>query len=124
MEVIFTDRELDVMEVLWESGAATVAEVRQRLRDELAYNTVLTVLRTLEEKGFVGHEEEGRAYRYHALVEHDSARSSALRKVMRRLFAGSPELLLTQLVGDRQLTDEEVRRMQALLESRLREVGE
>jgi BlaI family transcriptional regulator, penicillinase repressor len=124
MEVIFTDRELDVMEVLWETGAATVAEVREHLRDELAYNTVLTVLRTLEEKGFVGHQEEGRAYRYHALVERDRARSSALGKVMRRLFAGSPELLLTHLVGDRDLSEEEVRRMRALLESRLEEVEE
>ena len=63
MEVTFTDRELDVMGVLWERGPSTVTEVREGLADELAYTTVLTVLRVLEEKGHVGHEEEGRAPR-------------------------------------------------------------
>ena len=62
MPVSFTDRELDVMAVLWERGPSTVAEVRAALEDELAYNTVLTVLRTLEDKGYVGHQEAGRAY--------------------------------------------------------------
>ena len=57
----FTDRELDVMAVLWERGPSTVAEVREHLEDRLAYTTVLTVLRTLEAKGFVSHEEEGDA---------------------------------------------------------------
>ena len=69
----FTDRELDVMAVLWDRGDATVAEVQERLSDDLAYTTVLTVLRTLEEKGHVGHREEGRAYRYHPLVERAEA---------------------------------------------------
>ena len=55
MRISFTDRELDVMAVLWERGSATVAEVRERLPDDLAYTTVLTVLRTLEEKGHVEH---------------------------------------------------------------------
>ena len=68
MEVQFTDRELDVMNVLWEEGPATVAQVQAQLADALAYTTVLTILRTLEEKGHVGHEEAGRAYRYHARV--------------------------------------------------------
>ena len=58
MRISFTDRELDVMAVLWERGSATVAEVRERIPDELAYTTVLTVLRTLEEKGHVGHRGE------------------------------------------------------------------
>ncbi|HZD03998.1 MAG TPA: BlaI/MecI/CopY family transcriptional regulator, partial [Longimicrobiales bacterium] len=82
-EVIFTERELDVMAVLWEHGSATVAEVQERLRDDLAYTTVLTILRTLEEKGRVGHREEGRAYRYHPLVEKDTAQDSALRRLTR-----------------------------------------
>ena len=61
VEIQFTDRELDVMGVLWERGASTVAEVQTSLHDELAYTTVLTILRTLEEKGHVSHEEAGRA---------------------------------------------------------------
>ncbi|HEX7241398.1 MAG TPA: BlaI/MecI/CopY family transcriptional regulator [Longimicrobiaceae bacterium] len=119
MEISFTDRELDVMSVLWDGGPATVAEVRARLADDLAYTTVLTVLRTLEEKGFVGHEEEGKAYRYHPLVERQTAGESALRRMMRKLFKDSPELLLTHLVSDRKLTDEELRRMRSLLDEQL-----
>lgn len=120
-EVIFTERELDVMGVLWELRSATVAEVRGRLADELAYTTVLTVLRTLEEKGHVGHDEEGRAYRYYPTVERDRAQKSALQRLTRKLFAGSTEMLLTRLVADRDLDDEELRRLQRLLEERLQE---
>ena len=119
MDVAFTDRELDVMAVLWEHGSATVAEVRDRLADELAYTTVLTVLRTLEEKGHVAHREEGKAYRYVPLVERAAAGTSALRRLVRKVFRGSPELLLTQLVSDRQLSRAELERLRALLEERL-----
>ncbi len=115
----FTDRELDVMAVLWDRGDATVAEVQERLADELAYTTVLTVLRTLEEKGHVGHEEDGRAYRYHPLVEREEAGASVLARLLDRVFAGSPELLLTQLVAERDLSDEELERMRRLLDDRL-----
>lgn len=121
MEIAFTERELDVMGVLWEHGPATVAEVRERLQDELAYTTVLTVLRTLEEKGYVGHAEEGKAYRYHPLVEHGDAGTSLLRRLTRKLFRNSPEMLLTHLVSDRDLSDAELRRMRSLLEERLAE---
>ena len=115
----FGDRELDVMAVLWEHGAATVAEVRERLADDLAYNTVLTVLRTLEDKGHVGHEEEGRAYRYFPLVDREAAGTSALGRIVGKLFGGSRELLLTQLVSDRRLGRDELERMRRLLDERL-----
>ena len=124
MEIAFTDRELDVMGVLWDLGGATVAEVRDRLSDDLAYTTVLTVLRTLEEKGYVGHVEEGKAHRFHPLVQRQDAGASVLRRITRKLFKNSPELLLTHLVSDRGLTEEELRRMRALLEERLGEGGE
>ena len=124
MEIAFTDRELDVMGVLWDLGGATVAEVRDRLSDDLAYTTVLTVLRTLEEKGYVGHVEEGKAHRFHPLVERQAAGASVLRRITRKLFKDSPELLLTHLVSDRGLSDEALRRMRALLEERLGEGGE
>lgn len=119
MDVRFTARELDVINVLWDRGPSTVAEVRDALEDELAYTTVLTVLRVLEEKGHVAHEAEGRAHRYHALVERDTAARSALRRVKERLFSGSSELLLTRLVEDEPLSDEELRRMRDLLADRL-----
>jgi predicted transcriptional regulator len=119
--VSFTDRELDVMSVLWDLGSATVAEVRERLSDELAYTTVLTVLRTLEQKGHVGHTGEGRAHRYHPLVKRAAAGRSALRRLVEKVFDGSPELLLTQLVSDKNLSDEELRRLRRLVDERLRE---
>jgi predicted transcriptional regulator len=118
----FTDRELDVMAVLWEVGEATVAEVQGRLADELAYTTVLTVLRTLEEKGHVGHRAgRGRAYVYRPLVEREEAGQSALDRVIDRVFGGSAELLLTQLVSDRELSEAELERMRRLLDERLKE---
>ena len=121
MRVSFTDRELDVMSVLWDAGSATVAEVRDRLSDRLAYTTVLTVLRTLEQKGYVGHVGEGRAHRYHPLIRREAAGRSALRRLVDTVFNGSPELLLTQLVSDKNLSDEELRRLRKLLADRLRE---
>ena len=121
MPIAFTDRELDVMSVLWDAGSATVAEVRERLSDDLAYTTVLTVLRTLEQKGYVGHTGEGRAHRYRPLVKRAAAGRSALRRLVDKVFDGSPELLLTQLVYDRNLGDEELRRLRKLLADRLRE---
>ena len=124
MAVSFTDRELDVMAVLWDHGPSTVAEVRDRLDDPLAYTTVLTVLRTLEDKGHVGHEEIGRAYRYHAEVAREAAGESALRRMLGKLFAGSPELLLTQLVQERGLDPAALRRMRGLLDARIEASGD
>jgi len=119
--IAFTDRELDVMNVLWDAGSATVAEVRERLSDDLAYTTVLTVLRTLDQKGYVAHIGEGRAHRYRPLVKRAAAGRSALRRLVEKVFDGSPELLLTQLVSDKNLSDEELRRLRKLLAERLRE---
>jgi predicted transcriptional regulator len=121
MQIAFTDRELDVMSVLWDLDSATVAEVRERLTDDLAYTTVLTVLRTLEQKGYVGHTGEGRAHRYRPLVKREAAGRSALRRLVDKVFDGSPEMLLTNLVSDKNLTDEELRRLRRLLQGRLRE---
>lgn len=120
MRISFTDRELDVMAVLWERGTATVTEVRERLTDELAYTTVLTVLRTLEEKGHVGHRGEGKAHRYFPLVERRVAGRSALARLIDTVFNGSPELLLTQLVSDKDLTEEQLKRVRKLMDARLR----
>lgn len=121
MAVRFTDRELDLMAVLWERGPSTVAEVREQLDDDLAYTTVLTILRTLEQKGHVGHEEEGKAHRYFARVDREAAGESALRHMVAKLFAGSPSLLLTQLVSDESLSAAEMKRMRKLLKKRLTE---
>ncbi len=124
--VAFTDRELDVMTVLWDSGPSTVGEVRDALAragHTLAYTTVLTILRTLEAKARVAHDEEGRAHRYRPLVAREVARRSALRRLLGTVFAGSPELLLTQLVDERGLSADELLRMRALLDRRIRQAG-
>ena len=121
MRIAFTDRELDVMSVLWDIGPATVADVRERIADELAYTTVLTVLRTLEQKGHVGHTEDGRAHRYKPLVKREVAGRTALRRLRDTVCDGSPELLLTQLESDKNLSEEELRRLRKLLADRLRE---
>jgi predicted transcriptional regulator len=110
-----TDREADVMRVLWERGPSTVAEVRAALDDSLAYTTVQTILRILEEKGFAGHEEEGRQHRFHPQVAETEARQTALKHLLGKLFRGSSELLMTQLVSENALSAEQIRRMRRLL---------
>ena len=119
----FTSRELDVMSVLWRAGSGTVAEVREQLADELAYTTVLWVLQTLEEKGYVRHEREGRAHRYIPLVESEAAGASALDRIVDKVFHGSAEQLLAQLVTERDFPPEELQRMRDLLDRRLAEQG-
>jgi predicted transcriptional regulator len=115
VEIQLTDREADVMQVLWDHGPSVVNEVKERLTDELAYTTVLTILRTLEQKGYVNHAEEGRVHRYFAAVKEDAARKSALQHLTGKLFKGSSELLFAHLVSDRKLSPDQIRRMRDLL---------
>lgn len=115
----FTDRELDVMAVLWDRGPSTVAEVREQLEDRLAYTTVLTVLRTLEAKGYASHEEEGKAHRYAPLVARDRAGKTALGQVLDKIFGGSREMLLANLVRERGVDAAELRRLRKILDARL-----
>ena len=116
MRIVLADREADLMEVLWDQGPSTVAEVRKKLKAKLAYNTVLSILRTLEAKGYVGHEEEGRAHRYLARIARDAARHSALRHLSAKLFKGSVELLLTSAVSGQDLSEAEIKRIRDLLD--------
>ena len=116
MEIMLFDRELEVMEILWQGGSATVAEVRAALPEKMAYTTVLTVLRRLEKKGYVTHEEDGQAHRYLPAIGPEAARESALERLVRRLFGGSKELLLTHLVSSRSFSPEERRRLRELVD--------
>jgi predicted transcriptional regulator len=116
-DIYLTDREADVMQVLWEHGPSVVNEVKEKLADDLAYTTVLTILRTLEQKGYVKHEEEGRVHRYFATVKEDAARKSALQHLTGKLFKGSAELLFTHLVSDKKLSADQIQRMRELLAS-------
>ena len=116
MDISLTNREASVMQILWDHGPSVVAEVRAHLHDELAYTTVLTILRTLEAKGYVAHNEEGRVHRYVAAVEQQAAQKSALRHLTSKLFKGSAELLFAHLVSDKKLTPAQLQRMRTLLE--------
>lgn len=118
MDISLTDREADVMHILWERGPSVVSEVRAGLADDLAYTTVLTILRTLESKGYVTHVEEGRGHRYTAAVKQQAARKSALRHLTSKLFGGSTELLFAHLVADKNLTPKQARRMRELLKEK------
>jgi len=117
--VVLTSREMDVMNVLWRLGSGTVSEVQEGLSDDLAYTTVLTILRTLEKKGHVGHRSEGRAHRYAPRVEREEAQEGALRRLTRKLFSGSPELLMAHLLKERGLTEDQLRRLRDLVDERL-----
>ena len=110
-EIILGDRELDVMAVLWQTGSGTVAEVREELPADLAYTTVLTILRNLEAKGFVRHESRGKAHRYFPVVARQQARKSALTRMLDGLFHSSPEELIAHLVDEKELSAAQLRRL-------------
>jgi predicted transcriptional regulator len=120
-DIYFPPRELAVMSVLWRLGSATVAEVRDGLDEDLAYTTVLSALQTLEDKGYVGHETEGRAYRYVPLVEAERAGGSAIKRIRDAIFHGSAERMFAQMVADKHLSRAELQEMRKLLAKRLGE---
>lgn len=107
------------MRVLWEKGESTVGEVVAELRDKPkpAYNTVLTLLRILERKGYVTHRKAGRAFIFLPSIDRGRARKNALKTFVNRFFDGSPRLLVLNLLEDDQLSSEEL----AQLRQKLRE---
>lgn len=119
MGVAFTERELDIMAVLWARGPSTTAEVRAELSDDITHNTVQKMLSILEEKGHVAHVEEGRTHRFHALVAREEAGTSAFGRLMDKMFAGSAEALLLHFVKDRRLTRADLERVRRVLDDRL-----
>jgi BlaI family transcriptional regulator, penicillinase repressor len=114
-----TDAELRLMNVLWDGGAATVEEVIQRVDGEPkpAHNTVLTLLRILERKGYVSHGREGRAFRFRPLVDRSGARRTALQYLLNRFFEGSPGLLVQNVLEQERLSGEEIARLRRMIGS-------
>jgi BlaI family transcriptional regulator, penicillinase repressor len=124
MTISLGNREAEVMSALWQHGPSTVNDVLAVLKDKLAYTTVLTILRNLESKGCVRHSAEGRAHRYEAIVKQSSVRRSAVRQLADALFHGSPsDLLLVQLTSERKLSDDQIRRIQAILDENKKPKG-
>ncbi|MEJ2541216.1 MAG: BlaI/MecI/CopY family transcriptional regulator [Gemmatimonadota bacterium] len=112
----FTDRELDIMSVLWRDGSGTVAEVRGALHDEAGYTTVLKQLQILETKGAIRHQKEGRAYRYFPVADAVDAGESGLQRLLETVFQGSAEMALARLVEAAPPAADELARMRALLD--------
>ena len=113
-----TDAELRLMEVLWAIGSGTVADVANALPEgaPLAYSSVLTTLRVLENKGYLTHRKDGRAFIYRPLVGREQARQSAVAHLVSRFFENSPELLMLNLLGDGKLKPGELDRLKARIE--------
>ena len=111
MSETLTPLELEIMQVLWEQGASTVAEVQPKLKGDLAYTTVQTMLNVLLKKDKVTRAPEGRAFRYSAAVSRNRATGGALKDMVKRMFGGSPEALLMALVDTRQISAEELTRI-------------
>ena len=116
MKISLGSRESEVMDVLWRRGPSTVNEVLGGLSAQLAYTTVLTILQNLESKKCVRHVVEGRAHRYQAIVEQAAFRRTAVQQLKKKLFRGSSELFLTQLVDDHKLSKDQLQRIQAILD--------
>src|SRR5271163_467790 len=106
-----TPLELEIMQVLWEAGPCTVAEVQPKLKAELAYTTVQTMLNVLLRKKKVKRVQEGRAHRYRPTVSRERATGSALSDLVKRMFGGSSEALLMAMVDTRQISAEELARV-------------
>ncbi len=105
------------MRVLWDCDRATVGDIAERIEGspKPAYNTVLTMLRILETKGYVRHEKDGRAFVYAPLIDRGEARRSALSHLLHRFFDGSPELLVLDLLGHDEATPDELKRLRTLI---------
>lgn len=111
-----TEADLRLMNVLWERGASTVGEVLEALSEQLAYSTVLTTLRILEQKGYVGHTKEGRAFLYQPIVDQDGARRKAVRHLVDHFFNKSPELLVLNVLKQEEFDDEDLKRLKSMIE--------
>jgi predicted transcriptional regulator len=113
-----TDAELRLMNVLWEKGAGTVSDVVEALPKSvpLAYSTVLTTLRILENKGYLAHRQEGRAFIYRPVIGRDQARQSAVSYLVRRFFDGSRDQLVLRLLEDKGIDARELKRLRRLIE--------
>lgn len=108
-----TEAELRLMKILWRRGEAAVTDLVEALPEgeQLAYNSVLTTIRILEQKGYVEHRQEGRAFVYWPCVKENDASRSEVRNVMNRFFGNSREKLLLSLLGDEEVSTEELARL-------------
>jgi BlaI family transcriptional regulator, penicillinase repressor len=115
--VALTDAEADVMAVLWRLRKASVGEVVTAIKKTrpVTYSTIQTVLRILETKGYVTHDKVARAFVYEPVIDERQARRRALRHLVRRLFEGSPSLLVLNVLEDEEIDPAERERLRKLI---------
>lgn len=113
-----TEAELRIMNVLWDKGSATVHEVLQALpsKPNLAYNSVLTIIRILETKGYVKHVKDKRAHIYMSKIDREDATRFEVRHLVSRFFGNSHERLLLNILEESSIDAEELARVRELLE--------
>ena len=113
-----TEAELRLMRILWNRGESTVSDLVAALpkKEALAYNSVLTTIRILEQKGYVQHRKDGRAFSYVALIQEDQAGESEVRHVLSRFFGDSREKLMLALLGDGEIAPDELARLKEAIE--------
>ena len=113
-----TEAELRLMKILWRRGESAVSDLVAELPEgeALAYNSVLTTIRILEQKGYVEHRQEGRAFVYRPCVAEQEASRSEVRHVLSRFFGNSRERLLLSLLDDSEITPEELQRLKDAIE--------
>ena len=113
------DLQLHIMRVLWQRGPASVADVQQALDErELAYTTIATMLRKMEERGLVKHKSEGRAFFYRAAVPPEAVSRSMAGDLLENLFAGSLADMMSHLLQTRDVSREELARLERLIAER------
>jgi BlaI family penicillinase repressor len=111
-----TQRELDIMSVLWDLGEATVTDVRDRVDPDLAYTSISSMIRTLEMKGYVSHRRgEGKTHVYFPVIDSETAGESVLGRVLDKVYGGSPLKLLAHLMDQHRFSTKELARMRELL---------
>jgi len=112
-----TDGELRLMDLLWDRERATVAELVSSMSEpRVAYNTVLTLMRILERKGYVRHEKAGRAFVYLPLVDRDRARHRAVKHLLARFFDDSPRLLMLNILENDAVDSQELERLKRAID--------
>ncbi len=105
----FTDKEMEIMRLIWELGEATAREIQERLPGESHYNSVLTIIRVLERKGHLTHRQQGKAHVYRARLQPEKSRSRVLAHLINQVFGGSAASLVLHLVETGDLTEDDLR---------------
>ncbi len=116
-----TPREMQIMQVVWDEGEASVEQVQKTLPDPLVDSTIRTMLQIMEDKKYVASRKQGRANIYSALIKREEVQKSAVKQMIQRVFGGSGEMLLARLVEDEQVDLDELEQIQKRLEQRKKE---